>query len=258
LYFYSFERNHDLSNDAFYLWFIYTNMEFKLFGLTFRLEVVIICVILGILMGAHLLCSCCRYPITSLFEGYEVSANDKEKVKEATKDIIAANKQINAATAPPAKPEGFDIMENARNMASKLSEGMGLLAPEKKAAEGEVSPLTSFIATLSGGSKKEGLQTMGASVNETNNADIASSWISKATNFASDFGYTDKNKSSQSFVGTEVPLPEGELFLFAKNQFKPECCPSIYSSTGGCACISNEQMNYLNTRGGNRTSDSEY
>ena len=41
--------------------------------------------------------------------------------------------------------------------------------------------------------------------------------------------------------------------VFANNQFRPECCPTEVSSYGGCACISEEQIEFINQRGGNRT-----
>lgn len=59
-------------------------------------------------------------------------------------------------------------------------------------------------------------------------------------------------------VGGSVPLPEGELLIFKENTFDPTCCPSTYSNSSGCACISGEQMQYLNERGGNRTLNGIY
>lgn len=47
-------------------------------------------------------------------------------------------------------------------------------------------------------------------------------------------------------------------FFFDEIQFKPECCPSTYSSSMGCACMCPEQLKYLNSRGGNRTHPSLY
>ena len=35
-------------------------MEFKVFGLECRLEVIIICLVIGFILGGHLLCSCSR------------------------------------------------------------------------------------------------------------------------------------------------------------------------------------------------------
>jgi len=55
-----------------------------------------------------------------------------------------------------------------------------------------------------------------------------------------------------------VPLPEGEMLLFANTQFKPECCPNTFSTGSGCACMDIKQYNYLVTRGGNNVPYSEY
>ena len=55
-----------------------------------------------------------------------------------------------------------------------------------------------------------------------------------------------------------VPLPEGEMLMFANTPFKPECCPSTYSTSTGCACITGPQYNYLVTRAGNNVPYSEY
>jgi hypothetical protein len=55
-----------------------------------------------------------------------------------------------------------------------------------------------------------------------------------------------------------VPLPEGELDMFANTPFKPECCPNTYSNSTGCACMTTGQYNYLVTRGGNNVPYSEY
>ena len=55
-----------------------------------------------------------------------------------------------------------------------------------------------------------------------------------------------------------IPLPEGELSIFANTDFKPECCPSAFSTGSGCACMTTKQNDYLNTRGGNNNPYSEY
>ena len=55
-----------------------------------------------------------------------------------------------------------------------------------------------------------------------------------------------------------IPLPSGELDMFATTQFKPECCPNTYSTSTGCACMTTGQYNYLVTRGGNNVPYSEY
>jgi hypothetical protein len=55
-----------------------------------------------------------------------------------------------------------------------------------------------------------------------------------------------------------VPLPEGEMLLFANTPFKPECCPNTYSNSSGCACMTGEQYNFIIQRGNNNVPYSEY
>ena len=56
----------------------------------------------------------------------------------------------------------------------------------------------------------------------------------------------------------QVPLPEGEMLMFANTPFKPECCPNTYSNSSGCACMTGDQYNYLIQRGKNNVPYSEY
>lgn len=55
-----------------------------------------------------------------------------------------------------------------------------------------------------------------------------------------------------------IPLPSGELDMFSTTPFKPECCPNTFSNSMGCACMTMDQLNYLNSRGGNNVPFSEY
>ena len=53
--------------------------------------------------------------------------------------------------------------------------------------------------------------------------------------------------------GGSVPLPPGQLDFFYANKFDPSCCATTsYSGSNGCPCISPQQMEYLNSRAGNR------
>jgi hypothetical protein len=56
----------------------------------------------------------------------------------------------------------------------------------------------------------------------------------------------------------QIPLPEGEMLMFANTEFKPECCPNAYSNSTGCACMTVDQYNYLILRGSNNVPYSEY
>lgn len=85
-----------------------------------------------------------------------------------------------------------------------------------------------------------------------------SNWEMAALNYAKQVGNQDSVKSSQYYKGGPIPMPSGEMLIFAENDIKPECCPSYYSSSTGCVCIAKKQQDYLNQRGGNRTLNSEF
>ena len=159
-------------------------MELKLFGYEARLEVVVACIMIGMLAGLFMFCDCFQY---SVLEG--MTPNDVN------------NKKANG----------------------------------KKA-----------------GDKKEGFVNL--SNNELNIDDsYTMGWVQTAKRYASGMGNKNRLNTYKDNVGTPVPLPEGELFFFTDNKFKPECCPSTYSDSMGCACLSQDQVNYINQRGGNRT-----
>ena len=83
-------------------------------------------------------------------------------------------------------------------------------------------------------------------------------WVNAAQNYAKHIGNQNNAKSGEYHKGGPIPLPPGELLIFAENEIKPECCPSYYASSNGCVCASKKQLDYLNQRGGNRTHGSDF
>jgi hypothetical protein len=156
-------------------------MELKLFGYEARLEIVVACIIIGMIAGLFMFCDCFQY---NILEGMTPNdMNDKSKSKKA----------------------GVESFVNLSNNDLNIDDSY----------------------------------TMG--------------WVQTAKRYASGMGNKNRLNTYKDNVGTPVPLPEGELFFFADNKFKPECCPSTYSDSMGCACLSQDQVNYINQRGGNRT-----
>ena len=54
--------------------------------------------------------------------------------------------------------------------------------------------------------------------------------------------------------GPEVDGASGspkDMFMFAYNQCKPECCPSTYSCSGGCVCTTKKQRAFVGQNRGN-------
>lgn len=85
------------------------------------------------------------------------------------------------------------------------------------------------------------------------NRDKQSDWLQNANDYSRMFGGNLMNDHLK-YTGTPVPLPEGEMFMFADNMASPECCKSsTYSTVDGCVCTTMDQIKYLNERGGNRT-----
>ena len=42
-----------------------------------------------------------------------------------------------------------------------------------------------------------------------------------------------------------------DISLINNNDFSPECCPSTYTNSQGCACLSKEQLDFIHNRGNN-------
>lgn len=144
-------------------------MEIVVLGQKLRVEIIVICVVIGYILGAHLLCSCSK-----------ISAR----------------------------------------------EGLAML--------------------------------QGASVDYRMGSDIHSSWENKPelrTNGPNDWY---KGLESNVAPNPQQTVSSGHMDLLSDNKYDPKCCPSTYSSSMGCACVSPEQAKYLNERGGNRTFATEY
>ena len=262
-------------------------MEIRIFGMTVRLEIIIITLIVGMIMGGQMLCACAKVPLS---EAFSLNGLGRMEGMEGQDAATAATAADAAAAAAPSNPRGNDSVDASGEPVSQDDSSIPAPAPanvpkpggtNKNGAEkinaGSIASISSLIPHALGGFQNilSGLTSAGVGArapNETkdaftdysdyksggSNSDIASSWINKAGTYSKNLGYQTTAGKSNMYTGTQVPLPDGELFFFQNNQFKPECCPSPYSSTTGCACMSREQIAYLNTRGGNRTSDSEF
>jgi hypothetical protein len=60
---------------------------------------------------------------------------------------------------------------------------------------------------------------------------------------------------NEPLAGPEIEVGPDNLFIFANNQCKPECCGATLSCDGGCVCSTEKQRNFINSRGGNRLHD---
>lgn len=113
--------------------------------------------------------------------------------------------------------------------------------------------------------KKEGF--VGANTNNgqsspyelTKNGVNTDSWFQKTLQYNPNA--TGKVPGVQEILNRKeqpIPLPEGELSMFASTPFSPKCCPNAFSNSMGCACMTVNQYKYLHNRGGNNVPFSEY
>jgi hypothetical protein len=161
-------------------------MEIKFLGYHVQVEIIVVVVVIGIILGSHLFCSCTSFSVGGM------PSNVGGVIKEA------------------------------------------------------------FTQQL-------GSDDYGAPLNYNMDTGLPiANWENAARNYAKQLGNHDNTKSGQYHKGGPIPLPPGELLIFADNEVKPECCPSYYSSSTGCICASQKQWNYLNQRGGNRTFSTEF
>jgi hypothetical protein len=210
----------------------------------------ILLLIVSLFIGANLLCGCCRYPVFTYLMG------GGAKVKEGM-DSNNVGPPGSSASVKKAAADVAEIVEKA-NPTPTLVEATQ--TPEPTGKTGMAKLKDGFQDMFKKGLSvitpvNEGLTTIGSDINEVQNGDVAGMWVTKANTYASEFGYGTINNTGSAYSADE-PLKNGEMVMFAKNKFKPECCPAPYSSSTGCVCMTPEQINYLNTRGGNRTSDS--
>jgi len=78
--------------------------------------------------------------------------------------------------------------------------------------------------------------------------------VNLPTGNKSPWRYTSPN---EALLGAEFTPGDDSLFIFKNNQCKPECCGASFSCSGGCVCTTENQRDYINGRGGNRTSPAE-
>ena len=99
---------------------------------------------------------------------------------------------------------------------------------------------------LCGCATKEGLETLGAITNYKMSEGVHTDKYEKKVTMMNVNGGGPR-------LSAAVPLPEGQLFMWANNEFSGKCCETSNVSGGnGCACITKEQNDYLSSRGGNR------
>jgi hypothetical protein len=206
-------------------------MAISIFGYKLNLEVLILIGVVYLILVGHTFCGCCNF--NRMTEGMET----------ATTKNIALPTQI---------PAGGPI-------ASKVAEDVSAKVPSTTGKKGGA---VAGSVTPSGQEGFVGANTnSGASSQFDLSSDMpvnTSSWSAQNMTVVPGQPLSEGVKKFLAREPQPVPLPEGEMLMFANTPFKPECCPNTYSNSMGCACMTGPQYNWLITRGGNNVPYSEY
>ena len=91
------------------------------------------------------------------------------------------------------------------------------------------------------------------SSNSKNNKELIKNWTKDAKKFAENNLYQDHLIKNQTYSGENNFKKDNEKFFLTETIAKPECCPSTYSNSHGCLCMTPEQNDFLNERANNRS-----
>lgn len=223
------------------------NMDISILGYKFNLEILILIGVIYLIIVGHTFCGCCNF---NLHEGATTMSASIGPVKpDATtpaKPAKPANIEMGTQVSPANTPDKADKPAPAPATPSDVDKKGGKAKDKApfKGVEGFVGANTNY-----GESSSFSLYS--------NTPVNTSSW--SAPNMTVHGSHLSPGvKAFLARPKQPVPLPEGEMLLFANTKFGPEYCPNTYSNSSGCAALTGEQYNYLITRGGNNTPYSEY
>lgn len=63
----------------------------------------------------------------------------------------------------------------------------------------------------------------------------------------------DIDSNHRPTVDGSPGMNKKKLFMLTYNQCKPECCPSTYTCSNGCVCLTDNQRDFLTKRGHNKS-----
>jgi hypothetical protein len=201
-------------------------MDISIFGYKLNLEILILIGVVYLILVGHTLCGCCNMG----------------KIMEGLEDMT------------------HKVMDPSGNT-TKVAKAMAAVPMGTQAVAG-VAPGTTANADVpvkeafTGANINYGESSL-YNLNNDPQVDTAS-WSAQNMTVTPGQPLSAGVKQFLSREPQPVPLPEGEMLMFANTPFKPECCPNTFSTSTGCACMTGNQYNYLILRGGNNVPYSEY
>jgi hypothetical protein len=211
-------------------------MDILIFGYKLNLEILILIGVVYLILVGHTICGTCN--VGKIMEGL---------TDMATSTIMATDSTIGDASGNVTKELAKKVMATQD------------VAGSDETAQANATP----VATTK--TSKEGFTGANINYGESSMYDLnsdkpvdTSSWSAPNMTVVPGQPLSEGVKKFLARPEQKLPLPEGEMDFLANSQFKPECCPSTYSTSSGCWCGSSQDFNYIKTRGGNNVPYSEY
>ena len=212
------------------------NMDISIFGYKLNLEILILIGVVYLILVGHTLCGCCN--MGKIMEGLEGMA---DKVFDPSGNAPSGN-------AP--------VVKAAK--AKKVMATQDVAGGNNTTANANATPVVTTTSTegFTGANINYGESSI-YNLNDDQPVDTAS-WSAQNMTVTPGQPLSAGVKQFLARKQQQLPLPEGEMNFFANSQFKPECCPSTFSTSTGCWCGTSQDYNYLITRGGNNVPYSQY
>ncbi len=215
------------------------NMDISIFGYKIGLEILILIGIIYLILASHTLCGCCNF--YSLIEGMDTNGSSTNGSSTNGSSTMGSGQMAQQVKA---------------KVQAKVQQAQNNMA-QSSVSSNEATPVTPTTTTE--GFTGANINYGESSVYNLNSTPIdTSSWSAQNMTVVPGQPLSDGVKAFLARQEQPVPLPEGEMLMFANTPFKPECCPNTYSTSTGCACMTGNQYNYLITRGSNNVPYSEY
>ena len=210
------------------------NMEISIGSYKCRLEICILAFVLFWIMFGHVLCSCCTM---SMQEGLAMFGKKDQFIAAPRARRAYYNTTEGFVTAPVAKKRVYD---------NNTTDSTETTDTTTTTTEGFVGSNNKAYGPEFGSSKAPGYIMR------------PDTWAMPTLAYSKG---TTPSAGAEAILNRPrqpIPLPEGELDMFATTKFDGKCCPNAFSTSMGCACMTTGQLDYLHARGGNNVPYSEY
>lgn len=208
------------------------NMDLSFFGYKLNVQILILICVIYLITLVHTITGCCRYSLLESFDRMkngDIYSDEDREDREDRGNRGNRNQDMSGSEDPsPMK------MNLAKNIKGNVQNSEGFSGMNSK--NGESTPFDF--------NKDQVVNT--------------SSWFSSDMTVSSGKSMSDGAKKFLERKQQPFPLENGQMDLLANAEFKPDCCPSTYSTSSGCWCGTSKDYNYLVMRGGNNVPYSEY